>query len=192
VVVYCLRVIAVAGGNDAATPKQLALPAFPWSSTRSHACRGHLLVPNSAPLPLQPGRGAPRPFNMTTTDISLANLLDGANYARLTTFRRNGQAVPTTIWFALEDDKAYFVTGPTTGKAKRMRGTPRVLLGPSTPRGKPTGVETECRARQLDNMEAGTARDLLFRKYGIQFRILQLIQFLSRSRPVYFELTAAA
>jgi len=129
---------------------------------------------------------------MTTTDISLANLLDGANYARLTTFRRNGQAVPTTIWFALGDGKAYFVTGPGTGKAKRMRGTPRVLLGPSTPRGKATGGETECRARQLDETEAGTALDRLIGKYGIQFRILQLIQFLSRSRPVYFELSPAA
>jgi PPOX class probable F420-dependent enzyme len=97
--------------------------------------------------------------------------------------------VPTTIWFALGDGKVYFVTGPSTGKAKRMRGTPRVMLGPSTPRGKPTSGESEWRPRQLDDAEAGVARDLLLRKYGIQFRILHLIQFLSRARPVYFELS---
>jgi hypothetical protein len=43
----------------------------------------------------------------------------------------------------------------------------------------------------LDDAEAGAARDLLVRKYGIQFRILQLIQFLRRARPVYFELSPA-
>ena len=36
-----------------------------------------------------------------------------------------------------------------------------------------------------------SARDLLVRKYGIQFRILQLIQFLGRARPAYFELSLA-
>jgi PPOX class probable F420-dependent enzyme len=72
-----------------------------------------------------------------------------------------------------------------------MRGTAQVRLGPSTPRGKPTGDETDCRARQLDEAEAGAARDLLVRKYGIQFRILQLIQFLRRARPVYFGLSPA-
>ena len=77
---------------------------------------------------MQPGRDALRLIRVTTTDISLSTL-DGANYARLRTFRRNGQSVPTTIWFALGDGKAYLVTGPGTGKAKRMRGTPRVLLG---------------------------------------------------------------
>jgi PPOX class probable F420-dependent enzyme len=91
----------------------------------------------------------------------------------------------------MRDGKAFFVTGPGTGKVKRMRVTPRVMLGPSTPRGKPTRGETECRARQLEDAEASAARDVLVRKYGIQFRILQLIQFLSRARPVYFELSPA-
>ena len=34
-------------------------------------------------------------------------LLEGHPYTRLTTFRRSGKAVPTTVWFALVEDKAY-------------------------------------------------------------------------------------
>lgn len=83
------------------------------------------------------------------------------------------------------------MTGPRTGKAKRMLVALHVTLCPSTHRGKPTGGETEWRARQFQDAEAGAARDLLVRKYGIQFRILQLIQFLSRAQPVYFELSQA-
>ena len=63
-------------------------------------------------------------------------LLEGHRYVRLTTFRRNGQGVPTTVWFALVDDQAYVFTGMNSGKAKRLRNNPRVVLTPSNFRGK--------------------------------------------------------
>jgi PPOX class probable F420-dependent enzyme len=128
---------------------------------------------------------------MTTTDISLSEALGQAHYAGLTTFRSNGQPVATTIWFALHDGKAYFVTGPKTGKAKRIRRTARVLLGPTTARGKVVGPVVEGTARQLNDAEAEPARRLLLAKYGLQFRLLQVAQLLARAKPVYFEVAPA-
>ena len=46
------------------------------------------------------------------------------------------EAVPTTVWFALVDGKAYVFTGANSGKAKRIHNNPRVTLTPSNFRGK--------------------------------------------------------
>ena len=128
---------------------------------------------------------------MTTNDTSLTAALGRAQFGRLTTFRRNGQAVSTPIWFADRGGKAVFVTGPRTGKAKRMRRSPQVKVGRATARGKLKGQEVNGTARLLSGDEAIEARNLLLAKYGVQFRVLQLIQLITRATPVYYEVSAA-
>ena len=44
------------------------------------------------------------------------DMLEGQRYVRLTTFRRSGKAVPTTVWFALVKDRAYVFTGANSGR----------------------------------------------------------------------------
>jgi PPOX class probable F420-dependent enzyme len=80
------------------------------------------------------------------------DLLEGQHYVRLTTFRRSGKAVPTTIWFALVEDKAYVFTGANSGKVERIRNDPRVTVTPSNFRGKPTtpgSMEAEARIVEI-------------------------------------------
>ncbi len=62
-----------------------------------------------------------------------------AKYVRLTTFRRDGTPVPTAVHIVVDGDTAFFRTWNTTGKAKRLRHTPAVLVAPSTMRGHPHG-----------------------------------------------------
>ena len=62
-----------------------------------------------------------------------------AKYVRLTTFRRDGTPVPTAVHIVVDGDTALFRTWNTTGKAKRLRHTPAVLVAPSTMRGRPRG-----------------------------------------------------
>jgi PPOX class probable F420-dependent enzyme len=118
----------------------------------------------------------------------LAAALGGRNYAVLTTFRRNGQVVPTAIWFVLAgDDEAYFMTGPETGKAKRIRKNPAVRIAPSNPRGKPLGPAVEARARPLHGTEAEAAQRALAKKYGLQWTIFGIMAQLRRSgKPVFY------
>src|SRR5215210_6903940 len=42
-------------------------------------------------------------------------------YVNLTTFRKSGEAVDTTVWFALVDGRVYVQTGRDSGKVKRIR-----------------------------------------------------------------------
>jgi PPOX class probable F420-dependent enzyme len=126
---------------------------------------------------------------MTTSDTSLAAALGTGKFARLTTFRKSGAPVATAIWFAEHDGKAVFLTGPTTGKAKRIRRNPLVALAASTARGQVRGPEVRGMARLLAGVEADEAHGLLAAKYGIQLRLLQLVQLITRATPVYYEVS---
>jgi len=66
--------------------------------------------------------------------------LSSAQYASLTTFRRNGTAVPTPIWFAIYEPTGtmYIETDATSGKVKRIRHTQQVTLAQCTANGKVT------------------------------------------------------
>jgi len=69
----------------------------------------------------------------------LAALAD-EKFISLTTFRRDGTAVPTPMWFALDGERILVWTSPTAGKAKRIRNNPHVTVAPCTVRGNVTGA----------------------------------------------------
>ena len=76
--------------------------------------------------------------------------LKGRKYALIVTFKRDGEAVPTPVWFGLDDEgRLYFRTGPEVAKLRRIRNNPRVLVAPCTVRGKPLGPSVEGTAREL-------------------------------------------
>ena len=123
----------------------------------------------------------------------LASTLARHSFLRLTTFRKTGEAVPTTVWFAVAgDDAAYFFTGPETGKAKRLRNNPNVEIAPSNPRGEPRGPSQKATARMLRGAETETAHRALARKYGIQWKLLELVARWRGWQHVFYELTAAS
>jgi uncharacterized protein len=99
------------------------------------------------------------------------------NYASLTTFRKNGDAVPTPMWFAESNGIIYINTGATSGKVKRIRNSGRVTLAPCTSGGKVTGEVIEGKARIIsDPQEIALAEATLAKKYGFMRRLLYLVQ----------------
>jgi hypothetical protein len=92
----------------------------------------------------------------------------------LTTFRKNGAAVPTPVWFAEEKGKLYVVTERNLGKVKRIRNNPRVLVEPCDRMGKTLGPFVEAEARILPDEESQRADELLTRKYTWQKRLFEL------------------
>jgi PPOX class probable F420-dependent enzyme len=75
--------------------------------------------------------------------------VQGQKYILLKTFRKNGQAVATPVWFGEEDDKPFVMTRSTSGKYKRIRNNPQVRVAPCTIRGVVTGPEFAAIARIL-------------------------------------------
>ena len=96
-----------------------------------------------------------------------------AHYINLTTFRKSGAPVPTPVWFAAHENTLYVETGAQSGKAKRIRRNPRVMLAPCTNSGKITGATVEGRARMITDVnEMYVARGALHRKYGLQRQLI--------------------
>ena len=61
-----------------------------------------------------------------------------SKYIAFTTFRKTGEAVTSPVWVVpLDDGRIGFWTSSTSGKAKRLRHTARVVVQPSNGRGTP-------------------------------------------------------
>ncbi len=101
--------------------------------------------------------------------------LGTAKVAILTTFKRDGSAVPTPVWYVRRGDHLIVATHRATGKHKRIRtgvkdaqDAPgaRVLIGPGTFRGKATGDAQEGHARLVGLWEASAALAEVRARYG--------------------------
>jgi uncharacterized protein len=98
----------------------------------------------------------------------------GHKYALIVTFKRDGEAVPTPVWFGLDDaGRLYFRTGPEVAKLRRIRNNPRVLVAPCTVRGKPLGQSIEGRARELSTEEREHAEAAIQSNYGLGRRLYE-------------------
>jgi uncharacterized protein len=99
--------------------------------------------------------------------MTIPKEIRGQKYISLTTFRKNGQAVNTPVWFAENDEKLYVKTRNDSGKYKRIRNNPQVKIAACTMRGKITGAEFAGTARVLSLPEGPEATKALRRKYWL-------------------------
>lgn len=106
--------------------------------------------------------------------------LDGSRYALLRSFRRDGTAVDTPIWFAFDGDAVLFRTkvGP---KTRRLAASSDVELAACDYRGRVrSGARAASwvpgRATVLSGADAERANRVLHRRYGWQWNIVPLIK----------------
>jgi PPOX class probable F420-dependent enzyme len=98
--------------------------------------------------------------------------LADADYFSLATFRRNGNAVPTPVWFAQAGDAFYVFSAPDAGKVKRIRLSSRARVAACDVRGKLLGEWMDAKARLVsDADEIRSAYASLHRKYRLQMLI---------------------
>jgi uncharacterized protein len=116
--------------------------------------------------------------------MTLPSEIRGQKYVSLTTFRKNGVAVSTPIWFAEDGGKMYFMSRDDSGKAKRIRNNPQAKVAPCTIRGKVTGPEFRAQVRLLPHQDWERARKLIRDKYW-----LARVPFLWSKNNVYMEIT---
>jgi uncharacterized protein len=110
--------------------------------------------------------------------------LQDQKYLSLATFRKNGAAVHTPVWFAAEDGRIYVMTRSDSGKYKRIRNNPAVKVASSTIRGKITGPEFPGQARILPPEDWARARKPIAAKYW-----LVRVPFFWSAKNVFLEIT---
>ncbi|WP_390623947.1 PPOX class F420-dependent oxidoreductase [Fodinicola feengrottensis] len=85
--------------------------------------------------------GHPAAGTVTTAEVRPWDVrtLRRHRYCLLVTYRADGTAVPTPVWFGAAGDRVYVETGIDAYKTRRIRREPAVLVAPCTSRGRPTG-----------------------------------------------------
>ena len=120
-------------------------------------------------------------------------------YLSVTSFKRDGTAVATPVWFVADNGHLLVETDAGSGKAKRIRRDAHVVVAPCSPSGKLKGEQIDARAEFLPESERERVEGLMARKYRVDrvlvlpvYRAVQKLlhkQPLSQETPVILRIT---
>ncbi|GAA3387369.1 PPOX class F420-dependent oxidoreductase [Cryptosporangium minutisporangium] len=116
--------------------------------------------------------GTPLPDSGAPSDTFDA--LASEPFLSLTTYRRNGSAIPTPVWAAPRDGRLLIWTGAESGKVKRLRHTPVATVAPCDRGGSLLGEPVAAHARIMRKDETPALNAAMTAKYGWQFRMSRL------------------
>ncbi len=159
---------------------------------RAHPVPGRRL-PAAVPTARLAARYAPRAglaLDGAPRTGTLAQV-EACKRALLITYRRDGTPVPTPVWAAAAGGLLYVRTEAASGKAKRLRRDPRLLVAPCTVRGEPLGAPLTALARILEVGQEQRAEAALARRYGLGRELFELTMDLMRIDMRYLEITPA-
>ena len=128
----------------------------------------------------------------TTTSQAVEAVLTGLKgyrFLNLSTFRKSGVPVVTTVLFALASDKIYVWTPKDSGKVKRIRNDASVQIAPSTRLSRPLGPIAAATARILPVTEQREAQSVTDREFGWMKKVFGLIWRLQGREQLYIEIT---
>jgi uncharacterized protein len=108
-------------------------------------------------------------------------------YLSITSFKRDRSGVVTPVWFVQEDGRLLVQTDANSGKVKRIRRNPHVLVAPCTATGRLLADPVPARAELLAETELSRVERLLAAKYRIDLLVIKPIRAvqaaLRRGRP---------
>ncbi len=109
-------------------------------------------------------------------------LLDG-RYLSLTTFKRDGAAVATPVWFVADNGRLLVLTDAQSFKVKRIRRNPDVSVARCSASGRLRGEPVAARAEVLPDTAMTHAEQLMNHKYRLdRIVILPLYRAVQRVR----------
>jgi len=104
--------------------------------------------------------------------------LADAKYIACTTYKRDGSAVTTPVWVVdLDDGKVGFYTSSGSGKAKRLKNNPKVVVQPSDARGKVKDGTSPLTGTAIvvDGAERDAVYAKVVAKYGFMTKLTRLL-----------------
>ncbi len=115
--------------------------------------------------------------------IDRAPALAGLNgkYLSVTTFRRDGAAVATPVWFVRDFDRLLVETEAGSHKVRRIRRNPYAVIAPCTARGRVTGPLIEAQIEILPDLERARTERLIARKYRFDLLVIRPIRWIQRA-----------
>ena len=112
--------------------------------------------------------------------LSLDALFSG-RYLSVTSFKRDGSAVATPLWFVSDGKRLYALTDLHSWKVRRISHNPRVLVASCRVDGKLRMEPVSGRAEVLTaEAELERVQRLLLERYRITYRVVMLFYRLGR------------
>ena len=99
-------------------------------------------------------------------------------YLSITSYTRDGRGVATPVWFVLRDDRLLVETDAASGKVKRIRRNPQVLVAVCTASGRLRGEQVPAVAQILPDSEVGAVERLIADKYRFDMIIFRPLRFI--------------
>ena len=118
-------------------------------------------------------------------------------YLSVTSYKRDGTAVATPVWFVQEDGRLLVETDADSYKVKRIRRNRSVRVAVCSMGGRLRGDPVGADAEVLPESEVSRVERLLRRKYRIDTMIIKPVRFLQaalhlgrpRTKPVVLAIT---
>jgi uncharacterized protein len=117
--------------------------------------------------------------------MNLVDEIGGSRYVSLTTYRKDGTAVATPVWFVVDGDELLIVSEADAWKVKRLRNNNQVVVTVCDFRGRtaPDASSARGEARLLDDTGTQRARALLAKRYLMSRLGNRLARILRLRRP---------
>jgi PPOX class probable F420-dependent enzyme len=103
--------------------------------------------------------------------IGTVDALRRRRHCAVVSYRLDGTAVSTPMWFAVHDGVVYVRSLATAAKVRRIRQCPQTLVAPCTARGRPTGPPLGGTARVVEPDEERFVEAQLRRRYRFGRRV---------------------
>lgn len=103
--------------------------------------------------------------------MSKLDRLAAEKYILLTTFRKDGRAVPTPVWVVRDGAALGVWSAGDSGKVKRIRRSGRVTVAPCDVRGRPHGPAVPGQAVIVNAVTSNRIRQLIRQKYRLLGRL---------------------
>jgi len=98
-------------------------------------------------------------------------------YLSITSYKRDGTAVATPVWFVQQDGRLLVETDAATGKVKRVRRNPSVRIAECTATGRLRGEQVSAVAELLPDSETSRVHELLEHKYRVEALLIKPTRF---------------
>ncbi len=119
-----------------------------------------------------------RPVQRPAADL---DALFPGRYLSVTSFKRDGSAVATPLWFVSDGERLYAFTDLHSWKVRRIRHNPCVLVASCRVNGKLLMEPVSARAEVLTaHAELERVQRLLLDRYKISYRVVMLFYRLGR------------
>ena len=106
-------------------------------------------------------------------------------YINLETYKKDGTAVRTPVWFVIDNDLIYVITRDRTGKVKRLRNNQDVRIVLCSFKGEPKSEWIKGKAENITGDEANKIIKLRKKKYGMFARLSGILTSQKGNLTVY-------